>query len=310
MTPQPKRAQSESLPEGHQISSWFKSPRIVGDNLKLFTDSEKDLMIISWNRGPLSISSAMWTEITGKGERIRIMAINGLREKGWRVIGSGDRVRVIYNEAACQNWIRQPHSHRARTAGRAKSVTAKPGMQIHQECRERGCGRLCENPVIPFPATNFEKPVAQERREVDQKTSQERVPGTAKVSNPRPPESPPPKPPPSPSVPNDLQQLLGIFLSLGVAMSEADTRKCGKIWGSLKSTEKTTALAYATARQEAEWSECAVRYIPRPWNFLGEKHWERSAAMAGRPKTQSKSEKATESAIKMFRDGGIWNQKP
>lgn len=88
-------------------------------------------------------------------------------------------------------------------------------------------------------------------------------------------------------------------------MSEADTRKCGKIWGSLKSTEKNTALAYATARREAEWGECAVRYIPRPWNYLGEKHWERNTPVEGRYKTMTKSEKSHEAAARLFREG-IW----
>jgi hypothetical protein len=224
-------------------------------------------------------------------------AILGLKQKGLHVKGEGNTATYSLEETKCHSWLHTHTRHeKAKTAGRSKSVTAKIGMQVHPDCRERGCQRLCETQVIPFPATQVEQPVAQERRAEDQTKAvkAKSVPGAST----RPPESPPPKP--TAFLPTDLQQLLGIFLSLGVAMSEADTRKCGKIWSSLKSTEKTTALAYATARQENEWSECAVRYVPRPWNYLGEKHWERASPVKPRTASMSKGERASKIAREQF----------
>ena len=264
-------------------------PNSIVENQIHFTPAELRLalMTLQW-AGGRTITDEVWEQTTGLDPRMKQMAIKGLEQKGLHRTGEGKRAKYKFEVHAWEAWYRsRPARERARTMGRAKSVSAKPGMQVHPDCRER-CQRLCEpsNPVIPFPATPTAKPVSQLPPE-----------------NP-PPEKPSPPPkvnPPTSSIPRDLQQLLGIFLSLGVAMSEADTRKCGKLWGSLTSTERTTALAYALARQEAEWGECATRYIPRPWNYLAEKHWERRPAAKGRDVSMSKMERSAKTARAMFR---------
>ena len=265
------------------------------------TPAERCLVLIVCRRGENTVSDKHWEEWTGLKPTIKDNAIRGLKEKGLVVRGRGDRAKFYFERDKWDAWVRtRPRHERARTVGRSKSVTAKTGMQIHQECQSRGCARLCEPQVIPFPATQNERPVVQTLPDPPPKEDQS-----------PPPKGSPPHPPKAVEVRKQeagLQQLIGIFLSLGVAMSEADLRKCAKFWAQLSSTEKSTALAYAIARHQSEWSECATRYIPRPWNFLAEKHWERGTPVEGRAKTKTKGDKAHEAAAKMFREG-VWNTK-
>jgi hypothetical protein len=119
-------------------------------------------MVLQW-AGGRTITDEVWEQTTGLDPRMKQMAIKGLREKGLHVTGEGKRAKYKFEVHAWESWYKsRPARERARTAGRAKSVAAKAGMQVHPECRER-CQRLCEpkNPVIPFPATQDAKPVSQ-----------------------------------------------------------------------------------------------------------------------------------------------------
>lgn len=157
---------SESIPERRATLGYFKVPNSVAENLSLLTPAEKDLVIIVLRRGDNTISDQHWKEWTGKDPRMKSHAVQGLKEKGLCVRGRGDRAKYYFEPDRWATWVRtRPRSDRARTLGRSKSVTAPTGMQIHQECRERGCQRMCEgavsNQVIPFPATQNVKPVSQ-----------------------------------------------------------------------------------------------------------------------------------------------------
>ncbi|MFZ1011448.1 MAG: hypothetical protein WAN65_31720, partial [Candidatus Sulfotelmatobacter sp.] len=198
-------------------------------------------------------------------------AIRGLKEKGLDVRGRGNTAKFSFDRGKWDSWVRtRPRHERARTVGRSKTVTAKPGMQIHQECRERGCGRLCEpEKIVSIDSIGSE-------------------PNRKPVSNSPPPESPPEKPQPQPEpvkpqpssavtvqpqVTAQLQQLLGIFLSLGVEICQSDIMRCEKAWRKLNPEERSTAMAYALARHAGDWSAWAKQFIPRPWNYLEGKQW-------------------------------------
>jgi hypothetical protein len=119
--------------------------------------------LIVLRRGENTVSDKHWEEWTGKDPRMKEYAIRGLKEKGClHVRGRGERAKYYFERDKWDSWVRsRPRHERARTLGRSRSVTAKTGMQVHQECRERGCARLCEAQVIPFPATEVAKPVSQ-----------------------------------------------------------------------------------------------------------------------------------------------------
>jgi hypothetical protein len=173
MQPQPSRISPQSEYRS-ATQGYAQIPNSVIENQSLFPPAELRLVLIVCRRGENTVSDEHWTKWTGLDKRVKDMAIRGLREKGLRVTGRGDRAKYSFDRNACDSWVRaQSLRHRARTAGRkpsAPSVTAKPNMQVHPECRERGCGRLCESAVIPFPAPQVEKPVSQTELEKPVKT--------------------------------------------------------------------------------------------------------------------------------------------
>jgi hypothetical protein len=285
--------QSEGIPR-RATQGFFQVPNSVAENLSLLTPAEKDLTLIIFRRGQGTvISQATWKKWTGKETRIMFSAIKGMRDKGLTVNGIGDKASYSFDKFAWDKWVQaHPLHEKARTAGRKESVAAKPGMQVHAECRERGCQQLCESKPATYDVVSIDRIV--------QPVAQNEPP--AKV------ESPPPKAEPAADVditpyePN-LQRIIGAFLSLGVELSRTDLKKCSDIWNKLTVSERTTATAYALARAGDEWSERAARYIPRPWNYLGEKQWERKAPVEGRTKSANKADKSNDAASKLFREG-------
>lgn len=99
----------------------------------------------------------------------------------------------------------------------------------------------------------------------------------------------------------DFQGFIGIFVSLGVGLSETDLRRCAQLWVSLESREKQAAQAHAVGPGRREWARREERYVPRPWNYLTDKPWTRRAVVNGRDEPATKGEIATLKAKEMYR---------
>ena len=97
-----------------------------------------------------------------------------------------------------------------------------------------------------------------------------------------------------------FQILSGIFLSLGAALSETDMRKCAGLWVSLEIADQLSALNYARQLAAGEWSRCEIRYVPRLWTYLEDKHWTRRAVVKGRDRPVTKSEESHNEAARRF----------
>ena len=192
MQPQPQRIQPQS--EGRRLTrGYFQTPNFIVENAECFSPAEFLFLSILFRRGAGStVSDATWENWTGRTPRMKDHAILGLRQKGLHVKGEGNTATYSLEETKCHSWLHTHTRHeKAKTAGRSKSVSAKTGDAGSPECREGGCSGCAETQVIPFPATNLEKPVSQEERRAEDQTpaKQERVPGVVL----RPPESPPKK---------------------------------------------------------------------------------------------------------------------
>lgn len=184
MQPQPARfSPASEISSRTATQGYAQIPNSVIECQLLLTPAELAFVLIVCRRGENTVSDKHWTEWTGREARIKDSAIRGLKEKGLHVRGRGNAAKYHFDRNHWDSWVRtQPRSKRARTIDRSKSVTPKPGQQIHQECRERGCGRLCESGVIPFPAPNFEQPVAQtEKLEVPKPPPKESPPDPPKA---------------------------------------------------------------------------------------------------------------------------------
>ncbi len=179
-------------PRSEKLTNFTAVPNSIVQHQSILTPAELRLVLLVLQWRETTITDETWKERTGLDKRMKLLAIKGLREKGLQVTGEGKRAKYFFDVTGWDSWVRtRPRYERARTAGRRESVSAKPGMQIHQECRERGCQRLCQNDVIPFPATNLAKPVSQEeRRAEDQNQAKSQ---SAPGASTRPPESPPKK---------------------------------------------------------------------------------------------------------------------
>ena len=104
-----------------------------------------------------------------------------------------------------------------------------------------------------------------------------------------------------------FEQLMGAFLSLGVAVSPGDLKRCRGIWSSLDSADKDAALRDVLAKH-AGWSGRAEQYVPRPWNYLANGQWKRKAVAHGRNQDESKGEASMRRASEQFRQkypGGL-----
>jgi uncharacterized protein YdaU (DUF1376 family) len=100
--------------------------------------------------------------------------------------------------------------------------------------------------------------------------------------------------------------LMGAFLSLGVAISETDLRKCAMLWVSLDMPAKDQAVAHAGINTRGPWAQRPEKFVPRPWNYLQERQWERRAAAPARDRPMSRAESAHNVAAEAFmREKGI-----
>lgn len=171
--------------EGRSATNgFFQMPNSLVENLDLFTPSEVLFVLCLHRRGgDCTLSDRTWEDWTGMTPRMKDHAIKGLKNKGLKCQGLGSGAKYQFDKDQWNRWMSaQPRRQKAHTAGRSKSVTAKAGMQVHPECQEHGCQKLCEDPpkgqVISISsaiATQVEKQVSQ-------------------VESPPPKTSPPPRP--------------------------------------------------------------------------------------------------------------------
>lgn len=101
----------------------------------------------------------------------------------------------------------------------------------------------------------------------------------------------------------EFHGMMGAFLSLGVAISEKDTRKCAMLWVSLDTAAKHAAATHAAVNARGEWSRRAEEFVPRPWNYLRECQWERRAVAKARDRPMSKAEAGFTEGARMFMEG-------
>jgi hypothetical protein len=164
MQPAPQRfSPASDISSRTATQGYAQIPNSIIENQAMLTPAELALALIVLRRGENTVSDKNWVDWTGKDPRMKEYAIRGLKDKGClHVRGRGQRAKYYFERDKWDFLVRsRPRHERARTLGRSRSVTAKTGMQVHQECRERGCSRLCESQVIPFPATEVAKPVSQ-----------------------------------------------------------------------------------------------------------------------------------------------------
>jgi hypothetical protein len=98
-----------------------------------------------------------------------------------------------------------------------------------------------------------------------------------------------------------LENLLGLFIALGRGIGNPDRVRCENHWKGLTVAERIRAHDFALASR-GEWQTRPTNKIPQPWNFLGEKHWERAAPrLLPQTREPSKSEDAQKRAAERFR---------
>ena len=284
MQPQPARFPAQS--ERKLTSGNFEMPRSVVENLSLLPHAELCMVLIvhriQTGGRPTVISDEHWQKWTGLKPRVKRLAIEGLKAKGLSVLGVGDKARYYFDSNTWEAWARtQRPEEKSRTPGYAP----KPGQKIHPDCVKNGCQRLCEekencdtSKVVSIAAA---APVC-EAEFVDTPQTEENRQNFAK----NPPNSLIVRSEKRTEGENDhrrtareqtFRNLMSVFLSLGVPISDADVGRCKSLWAKLKPAEQTTALAYAVARNEDDWGKRELRYIPKPWNYMERKDWERRA---------------------------------
>jgi uncharacterized protein YdaU (DUF1376 family) len=102
-----------------------------------------------------------------------------------------------------------------------------------------------------------------------------------------------------PAMGGEFQQIMGMWLSLGIEMSETDTRKCAMLWVALGVADQIAAFRDIEVRYP-DWRTRATRHVPRPWNYLGERQWERRAVAPVNAKAMTKGELVNEQAARGF----------
>jgi len=280
----------------------FEMPRSIAENLGLLTRPEIDMLVIIHRIQPINgkrppmISDEHWEKWTGLKPRVKRLAIEGLKKKGLTVHGNGASARYYFDPDAWEVWARaQRPEHKARTPG----YTPNPGQKIHPDCVKNGCQRLCEEkqncdtpklvsiadaaPVCeaefvdpPQPEESWQN-FANHPAKLLTSGSEKRTEGETDHRRTEREES--------------FKNLIGVFVSLGVPISDADVGRCKSLWAKLKPAEQTTALAYAVARNEDDWGKREIRYIPKPWNYLERKDWERRAPERKEPEVWNPFEK-------------------
>jgi uncharacterized protein YdaU (DUF1376 family) len=97
-----------------------------------------------------------------------------------------------------------------------------------------------------------------------------------------------------------FQEFIGVFLALGVALSEADVRRCCMLWISLEIPDRIVAYDDVLRKRVDAWARCEERYIPRPWNYLDGRQWTRIAVVKGRDRPVTKGEESQTEANRRF----------
>lgn len=231
MLPQRIPAGSEGQSISGQYGQMWNS---IAEHQRHLSNSALRFVLILCRRGwdESTVTDRTWEDWTGLDAKMKRHAIRELKDKGLHVSGHGDKARYSFERETWTHFARHaPRTEKAKTVGRSKSVTAPAGMQVHEDCRENGCGRMCgvispaneSNPVIPFPPTkdwkpvskNAESPPGQDPPKVVAETPPSQVLDAEIVS----PNSDTAKslvPAVKPQTPSgQLQELLGIFLSRG-----------------------------------------------------------------------------------------------
>lgn len=258
MTPQP-RFDARTATQGYA-----QIPNSIIENMAELTPAELMLVLIVLRRGANTVSDEHWSAWTGKDARTKQNAIRGLRERGLKVDGFGRAAKFSFHRRDWDNWVRhKPRQSKAKVA-RPQRQPAKPEM--HPDCQERGCQMACrssaeliEFPKSPPAETPPEKNPVAIPAASDQQKPAKRV-SSVTAANVR--------------AQKDYTDLIGVFMTCGVALNEADLGKCDRYWLELSPQERTIALAYALARLP-EWQGKDPQYVARPWNYLREKHWTR-----------------------------------
>jgi hypothetical protein len=99
-----------------------------------------------------------------------------------------------------------------------------------------------------------------------------------------------------------FRELISMWISLGSPLSERDTRKCAMLWVQMDFESQLGCLKDARIKFAGEWQTCAIRYVPRPWNYLEERQWERRTVVGGRKRSMTKGEEAQDEAARIFRE--------
>lgn len=149
MVPLRQPIQKETVNFRHATKGYALVPNSIIENAALLTPAEILLVLVTCRIQDTQhhiVSDSTWEKWTGKKAGIKRRAILGLSERGLSATGRGDRVRLSFDRRVWDDWVSKRGRHeRARTVGRTRSVSAKPGQMIHPECKERGCQRLCES---------------------------------------------------------------------------------------------------------------------------------------------------------------------
>jgi hypothetical protein len=309
-------AGSEGLPR-KATSGVTEIPNSVIENLSLMTHAEICFALIALrvqpnpsprntNPRPPAISDSTWTKWTGLTSKTKDNAIRGLRNKGLEVTGEGQKALYRFDRTNWDSWVKcRPREEKAHTE--AKRVDPKPKQQIHPECRDNGCQKLCDSKIVSIdssacadlgkqvshrspPPQDFGKPPVtpgnSKTSPVESKTSKD----SGKQVSQELVRIPTPNAKPN-EYPQDFQEFIAAFLHLGIAMNTADIHNCLRHFTAMPNHSRYAAVQDVKAKSAGEWSEIEARFVPRPWNYLKRREWERRAAAPARKRQLTAAER-------------------
>jgi len=99
----------------------------------------------------------------------------------------------------------------------------------------------------------------------------------------------------------EFHEFIGVFLGVGVALSEWDIATACREWVSLDDPSRRLALAGAK-REYRDWQGRETQFVPRPRTYLRERQWERKAIAPPRTQSASKAERGQAEAVRRFRE--------
>lgn len=159
----PVRLQSQR--ETRQATNWnVNISATIIENMGLFPGAELNFLLACIRVDPANnpksqrhptVTDDQWQKWTNLSVRAKQTAIKGLSQKGLTIYGSAkgkEEPRYFLDLDKCVDYI-QSHTYeeKGRTHGRKESVAAKPGQQIHPDCAERGCQKLCDTESCDAP---------------------------------------------------------------------------------------------------------------------------------------------------------------